>query len=109
MCRNTDEARLDIFELSGDREWFTAHLAGISKLKRECRVRAKKFFYLRKGEDCGGFIQMLCELTTQAPDTVQATLSAYQPGLLQGFVSWEALAHFPGHGISRRWSQETLA
>jgi len=58
-------------------QWFEANLAGISQLKREVHKNANEFFYLRKGEDFGAFIEMLLELMVQTPEQITSVFSLY--------------------------------
>ena len=76
MSRNTEQSIISIYNLQ-QAEWFITDEAGITELKRQIRMRAQEYLYLRKGEDFGAFIQMLFELFSQSPDVIQTVLDSY--------------------------------
>ncbi|HDH08720.1 MAG TPA: hypothetical protein ENG96_04495, partial [Gammaproteobacteria bacterium] len=79
MGRDAESYKLDFAELSG--KWFVADEAGVSRLKREVRIRAKEYLYLRKGEDFGCVIQMLFEAWNSGSVDIQLIWDAYSTNL----------------------------
>lgn len=75
MGRNAGNDRLVLSEFNG--KWFVADEAGVSRLKRDVRKRAKEFLYLRKGEDFGAVIQMLLEAYNSGASAIEAIWTAY--------------------------------
>lgn len=75
MGRDAGQYTLNFADFSG--RWFVADEAGISRLKRQVRMRAKKRLWLRKGEDFGAVIQMLFEAYNSGPEAIEAMWDAY--------------------------------
>lgn len=75
MGRDAQNDKLDFAEFSG--QWFVADEAGISRLKRDVRIRAKEFLWLRKGEDFGVVIQMLLEAWNSGDEAIEKVWNAY--------------------------------
>lgn len=61
----------------GRGEWFVSDLAGISQLKREVHRNADEFLLLRKGEDFGAVLEMLCELIAHSPEKIETIYTHY--------------------------------
>jgi hypothetical protein len=79
MGRNVEKFRLDLEGFTG--KWFVADEAGVSQLKRDIRIRAQKFLWLRKGEDFGAVIQMLLEAWNTSSMAIENVWNAYSSNL----------------------------